>query len=167
MADKYQGLVAGREKMVEGLVTSAGVADAGKIVAAGADGRLDESLMPLGIAADVKVAIASEALSAGDYVNIYDDVGTSKCRLADASNDRPAHGFVKAAVAPAASATIYFEGSNSSLTGLTAGVLYYLGTAGNATATAPVLPGSVIHQLLGVGIDATSINTDIQSEIVL
>lgn len=166
MANKYQTLLNGREKLVEAMTVSTGASDAGKIPAVGADGRLDESLMPVGIAADVKVAIASEALSAGDYVNIYDDAGTTKCRKADSTNARQAHGFVKSSVALNSNATIYFEGPNS-VSGATAGVRYYLTASGGFTSTPPSSPTDVIHQYLGIGIDSTTINTDIEDVIVL
>jgi hypothetical protein len=167
MADKYQTLQGGREKMIEATVVSTGVSQAGDIVALGADGKLDESVLPLGIAADVKVLEATEALTAGKYVNIWNDGGVEKVRLADATNDRPAHGFVKDAFSIGQNATVYFEGGNSDLSGITAGTRYYLGAAGAATATVPALPTVVIHQFLGVGIDATTVNTDIADEIVL
>lgn len=166
-ADKYQTLVNGRETMVSASDASAGVANAGDIVALDASGKLDPSLLPAGVGPDIASIIASVALAAGDYVNIYDDAGTPKVRLADASNDRPAHGFVKTAVLSGASASVYFEGPNTDLTGLTIGARYYLGTAGAPTSAVPSLPGSVIHQLLGTAVSATSINTDIDDEIVL
>lgn len=167
MADKYQTLQAGREKMIEATVVSTGVSQAGDIVALGTDGKLDLSVMPTGIGADVKVLEATEVLTAGKYVNIYDDAGTAKVRLADATNDRPAHGFVKSPFAVGENATIYFEGENNDLSAIVAGVRYYLGASGAATATVPALPAAVIHQFLGVGIATDSVNTDIEDAIVL
>jgi hypothetical protein len=74
--------------------------------------------MPTGIGADTASITASEALAAGDLVNIYDSTG-AKCRKADASTSgKEAHGFVLAAVESAASATVYFEGSNTQVTGI-------------------------------------------------
>ena len=167
MADKYQTLQAGREKMIEATVSSTGVSKAGDIVALGSDGKLDVSLMPTGIGADVKIVEVTEALTAGKYVNIWNDTGTEKVRLADATNDRPAHGFVKDAFSIAEMATVYFEGGNNDLSGIVPGTRYYLGAAGAITATVPALPTAVIHQFLGVGIDSTTANTDIADEIVL
>jgi hypothetical protein len=167
MADKYRTLQGGREKMVEATVVSTGVSEAGDIVALGSNGKLDESVLPAGIGADVKVLLATENLTAGKYVNIYDDAGTPKCRLADSTNDRPAHGYVKDAVTSGNNATIYFEGANDDLSGIVGGTRYYLGAAGAATATVPSTPTDVIIQLLGVGIDSTSVNTDIEDAILL
>lgn len=164
MAQKFITLVTGRESLKEATVTSAGAGNAGDIPALDSTGKLDLTVMPVGIAPDVKVMEATEALNAGSYVNIYNASGTQKCRLADKTSDRPAHGFVKDAVLSAANATIYFEGSNDDLSALTPGTRMYLGTAGAATAT-PASSG--IHQFLGIAISATEINTDIAEEIVI
>lgn len=89
---------------------------ANKVVKLGADGKLDVTVMPTGIGADTAVIVASEALAAGDLVNIWNDGGTAKVRKADASvAGKEAHGFVLAAVSNAANATVYFEGSNNSM----------------------------------------------------
>lgn len=167
MANKYMTLVAGRDTLVEALTASAGSGDAGKIVALDNSGKLDPSLMPVGAGPDVSTIIASEALSAGDYVNIYNNAGTPNCRKADASNDRPAHGFVLAGVSMSANATVFYEGPNSGRSGLTIGSRYYLSTTGNVSATPPVTPGSLISQFLGIAVTATTINTDIADAIVL
>lgn len=166
MAEKYldRNDTSGKLTRVEGLTSSAGAGDSGKIPALDSAGKLDASMMPVGVVADVKVLVTSEDLSAGDYVNIYDVTGTETARLADSSNSREAHGFVLSATTSPASATVYFEGPNTGRSGLVAGIRQYLSTAGDATA---VVPTSGIHQLLGVAIDATTINTDIQDVIVL
>lgn len=164
MADKYQTLVGGRETMREAQVTSAGAADAGKIVALDAGGKIDPTMLP---AQDVTSIVASEALNAGDYVNIWNDGGVRKIRKADSTNDRPAHGFVKSAVLSAASGTVYFEGGNPGVSGRTIGARQYLSASGGVQETPPVLPTDVIHQFLGVAVSATEINTDIEDAIVL
>lgn len=166
-ANKYQTLVNGRDTLVAANQTSAGVADANKLVALDATGKLDVTLLPIGVGPDVAMVVASEALAAGDYVNIYQNAGAPAVRKADSTNDRPAHGFVKAAVLSAATATVYFEGPNDSKSGLTIGTRQYLSSAGGTKTTAPVSPTDVIHQFVGVAISATSINTDIDDEIVL
>ena len=164
MAQKFKTLENGRDKLKEATVVSSGVSNAGEIVGLDSTGRIDDSLMPIGIAADVAVMECSEDLNAGNYVNIYNASGEQKCRLADASNDRPAHGFVKEAFTTGGDAKIYFEGANDDLSGLTIGARYYLNTAGGPSATPR---SSGIHQFLGIAISATSINTDIDDETVL
>lgn len=164
MAQKFKTLQAGRDALKEATVISTGVSEAGNLIALNSSGRLDESVMPVGIAADIKVMETTEDLIAGSYVNIFLSSGVQKCRLADASNDRPAHGFVKSAFLTGANASIYFEGSNDDLSSLTIGARYYLSTAGTASST-PRSTG--IHQFLGIAISATEINTDINEETVL
>lgn len=165
--NKYQTLVNGRDTLVAGQQTSAGAGDANKIVALDSSGKLDVSLLPVGVGPDVSLVTASEALAAGDYVNIYSNSGTPNVRKADNSNDRPAMGFVKSSVSNAATATVYFEGPNDAKSGLTVGARYYLGTAGAVTNTPPASPGALISQFVGIAVSATVINTDIDDEIVL
>lgn len=166
-AKKYIALIAGKLKQVAATVTSTGAPNDGDLVALDSTGKLDPSVLPVGVGPDVKVVECSENLSPGQYVNIYDDGGTEKCRLADNTNGRDAHGFVKASFTTGQNATVYFEGPNDDLSGLTAGTRYYLGAAGAATATPPSAPTAQIHQFLGVGIDANTINTDIDDCIGL
>lgn len=148
----------GITRLVEAIAASAGAGDANKIIATGSDGRIDESLMPTGIGADVDTLPATENLAAGDFVNVYDVAGTASVRKADASNGRDANGFVKAAVTSGQNATVYKGGSNEELTSLTAGTTYYLSASspGTATATAPTASGQIIQEL-GVAFSATSI----------
>lgn len=167
MADKYIRNNAGTLTEVEAKVTSAGAGDAGKIPALDGSGRLDTSMMPVGIGADTAVIVASEALAAGDFVNIWNSTG-AKARKADASaSGKEAHGFVLAAVSNAANATVYFEGTNTQVTGLTPGVVFLsASTAGQATGSAPSGTGQVV-QRLGVAISTTAINFDGGPPIVL
>ena len=65
---KYLALIAGLTREVIGLVTSAGAADANKLVETGSNGRLDASVLPTGIGADTEQMPASEALAAGDLL---------------------------------------------------------------------------------------------------
>ncbi|MFG0381102.1 hypothetical protein ACF8C6_09075 [Pseudomonas sp. zbq_18] len=102
---------------------------------------------------------ASEALSAGHYVNLFNDGGTLKARKAGGSGKYPAHGFVKAAVSAAATAEVYpLAANNDALSGLSIGVTCYLSTstAGAVQLTAPNSSG-VLRQELGVAISATEI----------
>lgn len=132
---KFLARVSGKTKQVKATKSSSGAADAGKLGALGDDGRWDMSMMPAGIGADTQVLPASEALSAGNFVNIWGDAGAAKVRLADNSNGRPADGYVLDAVASSANATVYpLDGTNSELSGLTPGSEYWLSTAGGVIA---------------------------------
>ena len=167
MAQKFIVLTNGQLAEREAATTSTGAADAGKIPALAGDGRLPESMMPVGIGADIKVAVASEDLSAGDLVNIYDNAGTATVRKADASNVRRAHGFVKDAVTSGANATVYLEGTITGKTGLTPGAAVYLGTtAGSLTATAPATAGQIVQEV-GAAVSATEVTFEPQSPITL
>jgi len=130
---------------------------AGKIVQLDGSGRLDPTVMPTGIGADTAAISASEALAAGDFVNVFDSSGP-KVRKADATvAGKEAHGFVLAAVAQGATATVYFEGTNTQVTGQTAGKVFLQTTAGKAGAAAPTASGNVV-QKLGFAVSATAIN---------
>lgn len=169
-AKTFLRLVSGKIQAIQATVTSAGAGNDGDIIALDSTGRIDVSVLPVGVGPDVASITVSEAagLAAGDYVNIFDSTG-EKVRLADNSNNRPAHGFVKAGYADAATAIVYFEGPNDDLSGMTPGARQYLDTAGGHTATplVPVTDAGKTHQFLGIAINATTINTDIDDVIQL
>jgi hypothetical protein len=168
MADKYIRNNSGTLTETEATVSSAGAANAGDIVALDANGKLDLTTMPTGIAPDISVLTASENLVAGDFVNVWNDAGTPKVRKADGSTaGKEAHGFVLAAVTSGNPANVYHEGANDQVTGQTAGMTYLsAATAGLATGAAPSASGNVV-QRLGVATSATSINVELQQPIVL
>ena len=168
-ASKLLQLISGRIQQVAAIVTSAGASDDGKIPALDANGRLDNSMMPVGIGADTKSVVASENLAAGDKVNLWDDAGTLKARKADAATSgKEADGFVLSAVTSGASATVYFEGTNTQLTGLTLGARYYLSASvpGGITATPPSGSGNVV-QYIGRAISATEISFEPSEGVIL
>lgn len=166
-AKKYIELIAGKLKQKQATIVSAGAANEGDIPALDSTGKLDVSVLPVGVGPDVAILLASENIGAGKYVNIWNDGGTEKVRLADNSNGRDAHGFLKDAVTSGNNATVYFEGPNDDLSGLTPGARQYLSTAGGVTETPPVSPGANIHQFLGIAVSPTVINTDIDDCIGL
>jgi len=155
--------------IVNAKTTSAGAADADKLPALDAAGKLDNSFMPVGIAADTAsiLVAAGNSLSAGDFVNIFDNTGP-ECQLADASDiSTQAHGFVIAAYSAAQTAVIYFEGSNDFVTGLTAGNVFLDAvTAGGVTGAAPSGTAEIV-QRLGVATSATSMNVELGQPVVL
>jgi len=149
----------GRTKEVEAQQSSAGAGDAGKIVALDSTGRIDSSMMPVGVGADTASIIASENLAAGDFVNVWDNSGTQNVRKADASAaGKEADGFVLSTVTSGNSALVYFEGSNTQLSSLTKGARYYLSAATpGAPTTTPVTGSGNVLQYLGRAISATAI----------
>jgi hypothetical protein len=158
--NKYLALVNGRRQEVRANDTSAGAGDASKLVALDASGRLDTTVMPVGVGPSTVTITTSEALSAGDLINVFDSTG-AKVRKADATTTgKEAHGFVLAAFGSAASATVYLSGSITGLTGLTVGGNYFLATtAGGVTATAPSAAGNV-NQYIGRAVSTTQIDFD-------
>lgn len=156
MADKYLflDLTTGHFTEREGRVVSTGASEAGDIVALDSSGRIDPSLMPVGIVADTAQITASEALAAGDLVNIHNSTG-AKVRKADATTvGKHCHGFVLASVANAAAATVYFESSITGLSSLTPGDRFLSTTPGLSTSTPPSGSGNVV-QRVGVAVSAT------------
>lgn len=152
--------------LVNSKVISAGAGDSGKVVALDAAGRIDSTMMPTGIAADTASITTSEALAAGDLVNIWNSAG-AKVRKADATvAGKEAHGFVLAAFGAAVLATVYFEGTNTGVTGQTPGGVFLSTTAGLAAAVAPSAAGNVV-QRVGFATSATALNFQSQPPITL
>lgn len=168
MADKYLGRNAttGLVTETEATVTGGSAAQNGRILALDATGRIDSTVLPVGIGADTYAGTAGEALAAGDFVFIKSDGTVSKASAATTGTQ--ADGFVLAASANAASALVYFEGRNTALTGLTVGSRYYLSdtTPGGVTAT-PVSGAGKKHQFLGRAVTSSSIAFEGDDVIVL
>jgi hypothetical protein len=161
MADKYLKQASGKIVEQEVLQSSLGAGSAGKLIGLDGTGRLDETFMPVGIGAEVKIFEATENLAGGNWVNIYDDSGILKVRKADATTSgKEAHGFVLAPVdiGVDTNATVYFTGINDELSGLTGGVDRYLSatTAGACTATPPAASGNIV-QRIGTRLSATEV----------
>ena len=165
-AKKFLRLVAGVFTEVAATVTSAGTGNDGDLVALDSSGRLDNSVMPVGIGVDTKTIAASEALAAGDWVNVWNGTG-AKVRKADATTaGKEAHGFVLAAVSSGGNALVYFEGTNTQVSGQTPGPVYLQTTAGTGGATIPSASGNVV-QNLGVAVSATEVNFERGTPVVL
>lgn len=160
-AAKYLTIIGTAQTLLPSNDTSAGAADAGKIVALSSTGKLDTSLFPAGLGEDVQVFTAAEAIGAGKLVNIKAD-GT--VQLADASNARVAHGWAQSAIANGAAGSVQFEGAITGLSGLTAGTPLFLVAAGALSATAPT---TGIWQVVGYAKDATSVEFKPQAPITL
>ena len=105
---------------------------------------------------------ASEALAAGDCVNVYDDgSGNFRVRRADASaaNKFPCNGYVNVNVLSGAGAPVYSFGKNSGCTGLPPGDLYLSATTPGkvvTSATALAYSGSQLIQRVGVALSTTA-----------
>jgi len=159
MADKFIFIDGNNKAEREATTSSTGVAEAGDIIALDPTGKIDPSLLPNGIGANVKMVVASEGLASGAFVNIYDNGGVENCRNADAvAPGKEASGFVLSAYSASDVAMVYLDGTNNQLAGLTPGAAQFLDTtAGQATETAPAATGN-IWQVLGEAISATEIS---------
>ena len=156
-AKKFLRLVNGVLTEIFGVQTSAGAGNAGDLVSLDDSGRIDNSMMPVGIGADTAAITASETLAAGDWVNVWNNSG-AKVRKADATTaGKEAHGFVLAAVTSGNPATVYFEGANTQVSGQTPGPVFLQTTAGVGGPTVPSASGNVVQQI-GVAVSATAVN---------
>lgn len=148
-------------------VVVGGVGNAGKIAALDVNGRWDASMMPVGIVADSQLANSAEALTAGDYC--YLNGSGEIARASAAAGGNPATGFVLASSNIGEQNRIYFEGRNTSHTGLTVGVRYYLSdtTPGGVRSTPVPDAAGKLHQQIGTSVSATEMNTQLTSDVLV
>lgn len=169
MAGNFLDVVAGVPTQQLALNSSAGAGSADELIRLDVTGRISQTMMPVGLGADIKAIISAEDLSSAELVQVFDDVGVPKVRKADATaaNKFVASGFVLQGYVAPAVADVYFEGVITGLSGLTAGLTYYLDTtAGGVTATAPSGSGDMV-QRIGVAISATEISFEPAQPIIL
>lgn len=165
-AKKFLRLIAGVLTEVFGVQSSAGAGNAGDIVSLDDTGRIDATMMPVGIGAETKQITASEALAAGDWVNVWNSTG-AKVRKADATTaGKKAMGFVLAAVGNGAVATVYLHGINTQVTGQTPGEVFLQITAGLGGATVPSASGNVV-QSIGTALSATEVSFEPKDPVTL
>jgi len=167
MPDKFlQHDAAGGFREVEAVATG-GAGQANKIPALDLSGRLDQTMMPTGIGAETAALPAFGALAAGDFVNVYNDLGVMRVRKADASSAvAPANGFVLEAYLSGATATVYFAGLNGVLTGLTLGQHFLSTTPGVSNHVAPAAAGNIV-QRIGTALNSTTLFFNPQDPILL
>ena len=164
---KFMTLESGRQKQELAINASAGAGDAGKIARLDGTGRWDPTMMPLGIGSDSRTITTSEAVAAGDMINVWNNGGL-RARKADATTSgKEANGFVIAAFGSGASATVYFEGTVTGLTGLTIGARYYLNTTAGTITTTPLSGSGNVHQYIGTALSATELTFEPDDGIIL
>lgn len=158
MADKYLKIGTNSyPEEVEATTTSAGAGDAGEIIALDASGRIDSTMMPVGVDEETVTLEATETLTSGNFVNFWLSGGACKARKADSTSALPADGFVLSTFTTGQSAKIYLRGqSNTAVSGLSVGVRHYLGSAGGLTTTAPTTSGYIIQEI-GIPTGTTNI----------
>lgn len=117
-------------------------------------GDLDPSLIKVGPVSFIPEAqqqvMASEALSAGDLVNVWDDDGDFKVRRALAAvtlgDIRRAHGFVTSDAGPGDMVTVRLTGHNNHVSGLIPGT-QFLGIDGSLSPTPPSTAGNIVQSV--------------------
>lgn len=147
-APKFLRLLAGRP--TEAIAAAVGGAGASEsVVSTGTAGTIDPTFFPAGIGQDLIVVPASEALAAGNLVNLYSNSGIESARKADGSTTgKECSGFVLAAVASGANATVYRSGQNTAVTGLTPGDAWLSATTpGGIQATPPTGSGQTVQKV--------------------
>lgn len=144
------------------ITSSSGSSDANKHIATNSEGKLDATFLPAGLGASTFSASASEALSASNLVNLYNNGGSLGVRKADGSTLKEANGFVLTAFNSGELALVYPLGEQlTGLTGLTPGSKYYLSvtTPGGIQSSAPDLASGVMYQEIGKAISSTALQT--------
>lgn len=156
------------------LLVNAAISSAGLSLISSSDAAAQRAALGLVIGTDVAAVgsgnsttiTASEALSAGNLVNIWDSSG-AKVRKADATVvGKEAHGFVSSAVSNGATATVNFSGNITGLSGLTPGLQFLSTTAGASSSTAPTASGNIV-QCIGFATSTSTINFQSQPPILL
>lgn len=140
-----------------GVQVSLGASSAGQAAVLNSAGVFDVSFYGPGIGQEVAVVPTSEAISAGAFVNIWNNSGTGNVRNASASSIATrAVGYVLQGYSSGANATVYFTGSNSSVTGAIPGTVW-LGTSPGSIASTPPTGAGVLCQILGTATSSTNI----------
>lgn len=155
--NRYLQIVTGVPTQRAALQASAGGGSASELVALNSSGLVDSTMLS---GPEVVSMTASETITAGQYVNIFNSSGTGKIRKADNSDtSKQAHGFCPAGISSGSSGVVVLGlGVNSAQSSLTVGAQYWLDTAGGVTATAPSSAGLIV-QSLGVAKSTTELDT--------
>jgi hypothetical protein len=111
-------------------------------------------------------ATASTALSAGQFVQVYNASGMASVRPADAYAPYEATGFVMEDYASSDTVVVYLSGENPYLTGLTVGSVYLSTTAGAVTSTVYSTTGSLVQQV-GTALSSTKMLVQIGVPVML
>ena len=93
--------------------------------------------------------ITSEALTSGNYVNVYSEFGAFRVRKASAASiGTEAHGFVANSFSAGALAAVYSVGAiNSNLSGQIPGPVFLATTAGLGSSMPPTGIGQIVQRV--------------------
>ena len=149
-------------------VQTGGSSNANKIAALDSAGKIANTMLPDGIGQDTVVIQASEALSAGQFINIWQSGSDTRVRRASASSTiTRADGFVKEDVASGSDATIFISGINTNVEGSinVGGKVFLSATPGQGRAVPPTSVNN-IAQYLGICTDDNTVAVDIRDFII-
>lgn len=174
---KYISLNNEGDEVLEQATRVGGLNYKNKIVMTNETGKLDPSLFPAGIGSGTGNSNTSsfptdllslEYITSGSFVNILDDQGMQKIRLAKADDiNRKAHGFVKDSVLPGDRVKVFIRGQIENQSGLIPGKDYFLSTSnlGGFTDTPPT-SGERLWQKIGYGLEESILQVEIQQPII-
>jgi hypothetical protein len=165
--NKYLSLNGGVTTEVAASQTSG----ANVIVALDATGKLNQNMMPAGMGPEMESIMASEVIAGGDFVNKFNDSGTTKVRKADANSSvKEADGFSLTGAGSGNMCDVYALGGalNNQMSGMTKGARQFLSDAnpGKTIEIAPVGTGKIL-QSLGRATSATELVPYYTEPIVL
>ena len=168
MVDKYIRRDATTGEYVEtpGTVSGGTVGQAGNIPALDNSGRIDPTLMPVGVVADTYSGTAFENIQNGAFVYIRSDGQVANATGVPGGIEAMA--FALVGVSTGQSVLVYFEGRNTSLGSLTPGKRYYLSDSvpGGLTGV-PIVGADKIHQYLGRAVTSNTLSFEPGESIIL
>jgi hypothetical protein len=155
---KFLTLTNGEFSLDNGIQATTGISNAGQVIVSDASGHLDPSFI-----SDTKLIVTTSSLAAGQYVNVWNNSGVANARLASAvSFSLQAHGFVLASYNVGDTATVYFSGANTAITGAVPGNVFLSKTPGGFSSTPPdstdINNSGNIIQKIGIATSSTNIN---------
>ena len=111
---------------------------------------------------------ATEALTAGNFVNIYSNSGTAAVRKASALDPaKYANGFVLSSVSSGSGATVYSVGINNAVTVTVPGEVWLSDATPGAFVTTPPSASNSIVQPLGTAVPGSGIFFTLQMRVQL
>jgi hypothetical protein len=156
---------AGQVTEQRGIQITTGVSNAGALVSLNSAGLIDSTMLTAVSALPTQSAAATSAITAGMLTNLYSNAGVLSVRPADSTvAGSEANSYATANIASGATGTVNV--GEGSLSGLTLGSKYYLGTAGALTVTAPSAAGNVV-QPVGIALSATSLDFQINITVIV